>query len=515
MQNNEIEELYEFYSSLSEKEVCEKIVELLYLYKISNMENKSIIQNLIDNEYPEYLEFVELNKFDPSNIQNYVTDKICDIEDEEEDCHDKFYNYQEKVFSEKLNEIPRSELMEIFLDTIYNVLIDLEKNDLVKNIMKIINDQKVNNQQLKLLGGVNKVKLTLPKKFKVLKEDSSILVARHGDSIIKFESEEDDDYNYVFNASLNEMFVSAIATNHYEGFVEIKIGNVKEECPPNIKNKFCSIIEEDLVKGQTLNDWIRKEIKSEKLGSRLPKILLKVFENLYRIHKDTGYTHYDLHIGNIMISDDDTPHIIDYGYSYVNYNGENYGTFLPFGEIYNRPMWLHDIFKLLMFCFESIKNIILVNNYDVLLRNFASCVFKYKSQLKVLNKSNRIKLGILHNYGKKFWDELELLPLEKNYMKDNAFRIFYDKFIQFFDMIHTFLVLNKALNMILNQYNLSLILKEFENKPEDWITDDDYKNNYNGFYAPTKFMQDTNKITFEKFIKKFSNNSSYVMKYEF
>lgn len=222
MQNNEIEELYEFYSSLSEEEVCEKIVELLYLYKISNMENKPIIQNLIDNEYPEYMEFVELNKFDPSNIQNYVTDKICDIEDDEEDCLDKFYNYQEKVFSEKLNEIPRSELIEIFLNTIYNVLIDLEKNDLVKNIMKIINDQKVNNQQLKLLGGVNKVKLTLPKKFKVLKENSSILVARHGDSIIKFESEKDDDYNYVFNALLNEMFVSVIATNHYEGLLKLR-----------------------------------------------------------------------------------------------------------------------------------------------------------------------------------------------------------------------------------------------------------------------------------------------------
>jgi len=139
-----------------------------------------------------------------------------------------------------------------------------------------------------------------------------------------------------------------------------------------------------LIKGVDLSIFLKKDISVNVLF----QIFQQVFYALYEANQKVGFTHYDLHPGNVVIEELDTPvniyyetlnknietryyaYIIDYGYSYID-NAKT-GKNAPQGFIYKKTWWLHDVFKLLMFTYsylyasektihEKFDNI----NYDV------------------------------------------------------------------------------------------------------------------------------------------------------
>lgn len=490
MEDNTIKELTEYYSSLPKEDIIEKIIEILFTTNIYNMTRENIIEIIISSTTKD---------FKTSKIKFYIEKNICKEKDSIGDCATKFYIHHNNNIIKKLDGKSIHELREMMSVRMYKYYSMFDKKFLVSDIVKLINNQKVNNQQLKILGGINSQIISIPKEnVQIIKEDEDLLVLRYGDSIIKFESEHNDDYKYHFNSIINEMFVSSVATNSYEGFVTIEIGNIGSKCPDNIENTLCSIIKEDFLNGNTLHNWITYNI-GPSFGIKLSNILLKVFTNLYHIHKDTGFTHYDLHTGNVIVDEDDTPHIIDYGLSYIKYDGKNYGTILPIGEVYNRPMWLHDIFKLLMNVFGRVNVIILENNIDQIINFVLYCTKNFNEVSKNLNESNRAKLRNMYAYSKGF----DLPRRIKITITNEKFNTYFNHFEEQFEYVHIFFLLSKALNIILNQHDMFLVSKSFKNKPDNYFTFEEYKENINSYVAPSKMMQDNNNMTFKNFLTNF------------
>lgn len=95
--------------------------------------------------------------------------------------------------------------------------------------------------------------------------------------------------------------------------------------------------------------------------SDLQRVIIQLISALYWAYTQIGFTHYDLHLGNIMIHNG-IPVIIDYGLAHAQFEEtkmdlpskdlkkelHHYGVILSSGAIYNRAMWYHDVFKLLM-----------------------------------------------------------------------------------------------------------------------------------------------------------------------
>lgn len=76
-------------------------------------------------------------------------------------------------------------------------------------------------------------------------------------------------------------------------------------------------------------------------------VLKEIIGALYQANERLGFTHYDLHLKNIMVEYDGTPVIIDYGYSYLRSEDISLGMVLAEGAIRPETNWAHDILKLL------------------------------------------------------------------------------------------------------------------------------------------------------------------------
>jgi len=156
--------------------------------------------------------------------------------------------------------------------------------------------------------------------------------------------------------------------------------------PPALENKevltWCSssspavsyLITENIRDAVTISDFVSDNNID---GWDLLSVMYQVFNALNVAFKMYGYTHYDLHYGNIMVrkysrtiaipffdSNGDisgyiptiyVPYIIDYGYSTINIGGVGFGKQgLEWAHIDSKPFPMYDVYKILCFLGESI-----------------------------------------------------------------------------------------------------------------------------------------------------------------
>lgn len=98
-----------------------------------------------------------------------------------------------------------------------------------------------------------------------------------------------------------------------------------------------------------------RDFDTNNLLIRLDSII-KTLKYLYENYK---FTHYDMHLGNIIINNDNTT-IIDFEFAYIELNNESYGATLSEGNLLITPQyyWPADIFKLLCCIKEKLSNML-------------------------------------------------------------------------------------------------------------------------------------------------------------
>jgi len=415
MEDGEVEELYEYYEELTKEELVDKILEII-LYQKDNLDDKILINELIGDTI--------------QNFEGTFTNQLGEQVSEEQRL---------SIIGDIVSKMFSKYLLNLIKDDEYQKHSNMEKEELVELLVEHDNNKKVGEYQENILKNIsegeiiNFDQIKESKDFEYLLLKTKNMVARYENKIIKYEGYDENELG-TFNSGLDEIFVGTLVTNHYEGFVKVSGAKIMTPCPDNITYEFCSLINENYILGKSLGDWIISNILSKTFSLDLYSILLKVFENLSNAYKDTGFTHYDLHTENIMIDEFNNPTIIDYGYSYVRHDDKNCGQLLVMGEIYNRPMWLHDVFKILFSCLNLI------------------------SQVEKFKKNRKAKVVSIM------------------------------KFLQ------------ACINKFLASISISLDLFGKRSNNYTSISIQDYFDNYNSYFAPTKEIQDKNEITFDGFI---------------
>lgn len=505
MEKNEIEELEEYCYSLNKYELIEKLIDLLLLYRINDMKTENIINIILD------FNSNRLFNFQYTKIKNYVDLKICDSNDDIVTCSTKFYEWKKYLFN-RLLELTDSEVKDVLLLILYGLYASYTEHHLVQLFLENFNNYKVNNSQFKILTKIKNKKYGLSKNFKILKNSDEVLVLKDKSNIFKFETDPFNTYDYKFDTVLNEIFVSKVATNKYKGFSLIKSGLIKANCPKNLEGTFCSVIEEEYIEGVTFKEWTNNKFSNLQsaiiFSKKMLDILLELFTNLYHVHKDTGYTHYDLHLGNIILTNENIPYIIDYGFSHVTYNGKYYGKYMPEGEIYNRPMWLHDVFKVLMCCYYVLYEKMVKPKEKKILNIMSLIRSNYEEILEKFGGENLDKLSKIKNYADIFPYFFDENNFKYNDISNKKLEKFYNHLDVIFDMLHAFLVINESINLFFGQSGMILIFDDIDRNmdPEKGnikITIINYMFHFKNYLAPTKDIQDNNKITFEEFIEIF------------
>lgn len=212
------------------------------------------------------------------------------------------------------------------------------------------------------------------------------------------------------------------------------------------------LISENIRNAVTIGEFV---VKPDVFDVDLLAVYLQVFNALNVAYKSYGYTHYDLHMGNIMVRkfpdpiavpyygtnpvkvpngtsatpvgyivSHYVPYIIDYGYSRVEVNGLSLGTIgLEFGGVDAFGAFpMHDVYKNLCFVAEA-----LLRAYD----------------FDAMDATAASKLAILQQLFS-FFNETEALPVRCKrrlddtkdfYVADSTYRpISYDQFLTW---IHT------------------------------------------------------------------------------
>jgi len=148
-----------------------------------------------------------------------------------------------------------------------------------------------------------------------------------------------------FNEIIHEAFVGLHGINKLQSpnFVRILGMNIATNCNDVYPNESCSYLISEYIHGPALEDYLEGADPEV-----FKKVLLDIIEALYLAYKKLDFTHYDLHLRNIIVTYGDIPVIIDYGTSHIKYHGQSFGqTWQTFG-IANRSNWAYDVFKLII-----------------------------------------------------------------------------------------------------------------------------------------------------------------------
>lgn len=205
------------------------------------------------------------------------------------------------------------------------------------------------------------------------------LVWRDDDMVIKMEpiilrrnNEPSKDHN--FNEVIHESTVGNIINDlKHKNFARVVCHDFCHTCIPKILSNVqrydrCAYVMYQYVPGVTLAKYILT--CNEK---QLIAVLWLLFNALRDGYKHCNFTHYDLHLDNIIINNTDENHpypiIVDYGSSFVTLNTENdsipLGRILKEGSIYIRPCWQHDVFKVCMWLYYNLKYKLASKNYKL------------------------------------------------------------------------------------------------------------------------------------------------------
>lgn len=186
-----------------------------------------------------------------------------------------------------------------------------------------------------------------------------------GECIIKYDSDPNSE-----KTILHEAFIGLYATNQLRSIIPnfslVHGFYSNKKCPSGLEGKCAAVIYE-YIDGMDLFNYLYEEIKVKEIK----QIILQLFLALFTAYDIYKFTHYDLHLKNIMIKKYDksfeinypkrsiktkvVPCIIDYGRAHIILAGTDYGiegfekaSF--YGEkinIANKAFWPHDVFSIL------------------------------------------------------------------------------------------------------------------------------------------------------------------------
>ena len=164
--------------------------------------------------------------------------------------------------------------------------------------------------------------------------------------------------NVYYDASNNYTIKVLTHKNELNNIREIIITDkLSQLCPTNIvnfygyakvKSRYYLIMER--ISGKSLLEYI-----IDANSDQLFNVIEKVIDCLYELWSQCKFTHYDLHISNIIVTDNHIPKIIDFGHSYIQINDKHLG-YIKEGSSASgrssficqcRSFWMHDLFKLL------------------------------------------------------------------------------------------------------------------------------------------------------------------------
>lgn len=328
------------------------------------------------------------------------------------------------------------------------------------------------------------------KKQIMLYDRKKKFVSSDGTYIFKYAKTPPDERNEL----LHELFIGLMVTNNFPGFAKIYSGQIFVDCPSRIENMWkCSYIVGENIGGEDLASWIKRDTNTSRDIFRMYKTIIN---NLYAAYQAAHFTHYDLHSGNVIVTPDSQPYIIDFGLSFAKIEGVNIGKILASGEVYNRPMWQHDAFKLLFHMYEILE---LTEKQWELLNIVAEY---YRSAIPCNNDAEyREKLIIIFDNIKYFFPNLELQ------LVDGEYDYRYDHFMRYYSEIYD-IAINNHVALIFNKL-LFVFTKEIGCKFYDGTVDPDYtiipdaniyREEYNQFGAPVGEMLEMT-YPFSKFVE--------------
>lgn len=314
-------------------------------------------------------------------------------------------------------------------------------------------------------------------------------ISSDGTYIFKYSTTPPDERNEI----LHELFIGLMVTNNFPGFSKIYSGQIDVDCPTKLENMWkCSYLVGQNIEGVDFYSWLnsnrKKFRRDEKFSKDIFKLFKTVINNLWVAYEATYFTHYDLHLGNVIITEDQDPVIIDFGLSFAKLDGVNIGTMLTDGEVYNRPMWQHDVFKLLFCIYGQIEYTWedwgLIHKFSTFYKSVIPCG-------RSTNYKNRLTL-IFENI-KPFYPELEL-KLDFTGDTDYVVDEFKKHYHEVLELVH-----NRRVTMIFNkllfEFTKVMGCKFYDGTQDDEYTTientNHYREEYNEYGAPAREMMET------------------------
>lgn len=169
-------------------------------------------------------------------------------------------------------------------------------------------------------------------------------VIRHQDLILKYGEYTE---TIAFNPLIHEAFVGWFGTNqlqskHFSPVLGFQRGPALSGHPD--AQGYC--VAYKYIRGETLHRYLKTASPAQ-----IKLILKQLGHALHHAWTALDFTHYDLHLRNIIVTEDagePIPVLIDYGVAHIRYGTLEYGCRIRSAHIYNRSMWFYDWFKILM-----------------------------------------------------------------------------------------------------------------------------------------------------------------------
>ena len=197
-------------------------------------------------------------------------------------------------------------------------------------------------------------------------------VYRYGEIVIKSANSDDEK---LYNDLIHECFV---------------LDNISESFP-NITQTIIDIkLTSDSLylitayeEGETLEVYLNRFFLNNTELSDLKRILSTLFENLSRLYSKFKFTHYDLHLQNVILRGVNVI-IIDFGTSHINIDDIDYGVmisfeYFPYSLITSTYFWPYDIFKILCLTRDKFDRTIIIEKKK---HEYTNLVNYYKSEIK-------------------------------------------------------------------------------------------------------------------------------------
>lgn len=255
---------------------------------------------------------------------------------------------------------------------------------------------------------------------KVLTAANNNVIIRFNDYVVKAYT---PDKSLDFDDHLNEAFVGLFGLNILRergifNFALVYTILTDKPCLDTkyLPDKMCNYVLYEYIEGPEIKDFVLNHTANENI-----EILKQIIYGLYEANIHCGFTHYDLHEGNIIIkthpevlsisypssnmniSTKYIPVIIDYGSSHIKIGNIDYGKIQVEGNVDNREFWIHDIFKILMRLYGFVSKY----EYNNLVKlrdnkyNSDKVKQKYDQQIRTLDiifMKNEYQLNLTSNY---------------------------------------------------------------------------------------------------------------------